>query len=461
MSSTPMQSEEDLLGSPLGSAERPLRISEINRAVRATLESEWTGLWVEGELSNVSRSAAGHVYFTLNDETENAQLSGVIFRGDAQRSRVPLEEGARTRMRGRLSLYEPRGRFQFIARVAMAAGQGDLQAEFQRLKAKLQAEGLFALERKRALPRMPRTIGIVTSRTGAALRDIIRVASDRCPSRLIVSDCRVQGHGSAQSIAKALLAIQEIEELDLIILSRGGGSSEDLWAFNDEGLARTIAASRVPIISGVGHEVDFTIADFVADTRAATPSNAAEIAIPDREALRAELQHLSSAASSAARQSLDANRIRLEHLQQRLDDPRLSLRPIRERLNSLQRRLERFTSSNLRTRRAALRSLHDRLGRHDVRLTLGRQRRSHDELRLRLNQSVEPLLRNRQLRFDNLTQRLDALSPLKVLGRGYSIVLHEKTGLALQSHASAEIGDLLQIRLAEGQVRAQVVEDER
>jgi exodeoxyribonuclease VII large subunit len=446
--------------SPLGSEERPLRVSELNRSVRSMLESEWSGLWVEGELSNVTRSAAGHVYFTVNDEIEKAQLSGVIFRGDAQRSRVALEEGARVRLRGRLSLYEPRGRFQFIARVARAAGQGDLQAQFNLLKQKLQAEGLFAADRKRDLPRMPRTVGVVTSSAGAALHDIIRVARGRCPTRLVVADCRVQGSGSAESIVNALLAVQELEDLDLVILSRGGGSAEDLWAFNDEHLAREIANCRVPVVSGVGHEVDFTIADFVADARAATPSNAAEISIPDQSTLRADLDRLTDLVARAMQEELDAHRMELERLQQRLDDPRLSLRPIHDRLNMLRRRLERFAASDLRGRRAALQSLRERVDRQDVRLALSRGRGRHSELQLRLNQSIGPRLRSGRFRFETLMQRLDALSPLKVLGRGYAIVLHEESGLALRKPSGAEIGDHVKIRLADGQLRAQVVSED-
>ena len=321
--------------------ERVFRVSEVNRAVRFTLEDNWANVLIEGELSDVRR-AKGHVYFTLNDEEDPAQLRGVMFQSDVRRTKAPLQDGSRIRFRGTLSLYTARGQFQLIARSAKLAGEGDLAAQFRKLRAKLEAEGLLDPERKRDLPELPRVVGVVTSRTGAALRDIIRVASERCPVQVLVADCRVQGEEAPQSIVSALELIQRVDDLDVVIVSRGGGSAEDLWAFNDEGVARAIAACRVPVVSGVGHEVDVTIADLVADVRAATPSNAAEIVVPEREALLRDVRSLERRLNQALDNRIGGLRLRLERLLRPLYGARRVMAPVRERLAELHQRLMRL-----------------------------------------------------------------------------------------------------------------------
>jgi len=460
-----------------GDGERVFRVSEINRAVRLTLEDSWPDVLIEGELSDVRR-AKGHVYFTLNDEDEPAQLRGVMFQSDVRRTKTPLEDGARVQFRGKLSLYLARGQFQLIARLAKPAGEGDLAAQFRRLRDKLDAEGLLDPDRKRSLPQLPRVVGVVTSRTGAALQDIIRVASERCPVRLVVVDCRVQGEDAPRTIVSALELVQRLEELDVVIVSRGGGSAEDLWAFNDEGVARAIAACRVPVVSGVGHEVDVTIADLVADVRAATPSNAAEIVVPERESLVRNLRSLERRLSQALDNLVGGLRLRLERLLRPLYGARRVISPIRRELLALQEQLGHAERANIRRRQHELAELRQRLGRHDPRSTLRRDRqelgavvaRLRDAGRLPIQRRREqlvaltvalqgrgrPLVREARASYSEARARLDTLSPLRVLERGYAIALHEKTGRAVRSADEVKSGDRVRVRVFDGEFGAKV-----
>ena len=457
--------------------ERVFRVSEVNRAVRHTLEDNWGKVLIEGELSDVRR-AKGHVYFTLNDEEDPAQLRGVMFQSDVRRSKAPLENGARIRFRGTLSLYTARGQFQLIARSAKLAGEGDLAAQFRRLRAKLEAEGLLDAERKRPLPELPRLVGVVTSRTGAALRDIIRVASERCPMQILVADCRVQGEEAPASIVSALELIQRVEGLDVVIVSRGGGSAEDLWAFNDEGVARAIAACRVPVVSGVGHEVDMTIADLVADVRAATPSNAAEIVVPEREALLRDLRSWERRLNQALDNRIGGLRLRLERLLRPLYGARRVIAPIRRELRELGEQLQQGQRSELRARRERLADLSRRLMRLDPRSVLRRDQRELAALTARLRDAGRlpvrrrrdrllslgfqlqgrgrPLVREARANYAELCAQLDALSPLRVLERGYAIALHESTGRAVRSRSEVKQGDQLRVRVSDGEFGAKV-----
>lgn len=462
--------------------ERVFRVSEVNRAVRATLEDHWGSVLIEGELSDVRRSQQGHVYFSLNDEEEPAQLRGVMFRSDVGRTKAPLEDGARVRFRGTLSLYQARGQFQLIARSAKLAGEGDLAAEFRKLKAKLEREGLLDASRKRGLPALPRVVGVVTSKTGAALRDIMRVAAERCPVQILVADCRVQGETAPASIVAALELVQRVEDLDVVILSRGGGSAEDLWAFNDEGVARAIAACRVPVVSGVGHEVDVTIADLVADVRAATPSNAAEIVVPARASLLREVRSLERRLSQAFDNFLGGLRLRLERALRPLYGARRVISPIRRQLDELHAELTQGVRDGLRQRRARQAELHQRLMRVDPRSVLRRDReelaratnRLRDAgrrplqaqrqrlvgLRATLYGRARPMIREPRASFAELTTHLDALSPLRVLERGYAIALAEKSGRAVRSVAEVTAGDRLRIRVFDGELAATVEGDD-
>jgi exodeoxyribonuclease VII large subunit len=439
--------------------ERVFRVSEVNRAVRLTLEDNWANVLIEGELSDVRR-AKGHVYFTLNDEEDPAQLRGVMFQSDVRRTKAPLEDGARIRFRGTLSLYTARGQFQLIARSAKLAGEGDLAAQFRKLRAKLEAEGLLDPARKRPLPELPRVVGVVTSRTGAALRDIIRVASERCPVRILVADCRVQGEAAPASIVSALDLIQRVDDLDVVIVSRGGGSAEDLWAFNDECVARAIATCRVPVVSGVGHEVDVTIADLVADVRAATPSNAAEIVVPERETLLRDVRVLERRLNQALDNRIGGFRLRLERLLRTLYGARRVMTPVRERLAELHQRLMRLDPrSVLRHDQRQLAVLIAKL-RDAGRLPVRRRRDRVVALRFRLQGRGRPMVHEARAAYAELCAQLDALSPLRVLERGYAIALHESTGRAVRSQSEVKEGDRLRVRVSDGEFGAKVEGDE-
>ncbi|TNF60984.1 MAG: exodeoxyribonuclease VII large subunit [Deltaproteobacteria bacterium] len=446
---------ERLQGQDHDGEERVFRVSEVNRAVRFTLEDNWANVLIEGELSDVRR-AKGHVYFTLNDEEDPAQLRGVMFQSDVRRTKAPLEDGARIRFRGTLSLYTARGQFQLIARSAKLAGEGDLAAQFRKLRAKLEAEGLLDPETKRSLPELPRVVGVVTSRTGAALRDIIRVASERCPVKILVADCRVQGDEAPASIVSALQLIQRVDNLDVVIVSRGGGSAEDLWAFNDETVARAIAACRVPVVSGVGHEVDVTIADLVADVRAATPSNAAEIVVPEREALLRDVRSLERRLNQALDNRIGGLRLRLERLLRPLYGARRVMDPVRERLAELRQRLMGLDPrSVLRRDRRELAALTTKL-RDAGRLPIRRRRDRLVALRFGLQSRGRPMVREARAAYAELCAQLDALSPLRVLERGYAIAMHESTGRAIHSKSEVKEGDRLRIRVSDGEFGAKV-----
>lgn len=446
---------ERLQGRDHDGEERVFRVAEVNRAVRLTLEDNWANVLVEGELSDVRR-AKGHVYFTLNDEEDPAQLRGVMFSSDVRRTKAPLQDGARVRFRGKLSLYTARGQFQLIARAAKLAGEGDLAAQFAKLRRKLEAEGLLDPERRRPLPELPRVVGVVTSRTGAALHDIIRVASERCPVQILVADCRVQGEDAPGSIVSALELIQRVNDLDVVIVSRGGGSAEDLWAFNDEGVARAIAGCRVPVVSGVGHEVDMTIADLVADVRAATPSNAAEIVVPMRETLLRDVQSLERRLSQALDNRVGELRLRLERLLRPLYGARRVIAPVHERLADLRQRLMRQDPrSVLRRDQRQLAVLSAKL-RDAGRLPVRHRRERLVALRSTLQSRGRPMVREARAAYAELCAQLDALSPLRVLERGYAVVIHESTGRAVLSHSEVKEGDRLRVRVSDGEFGAKV-----
>ncbi|HVZ87993.1 MAG TPA: exodeoxyribonuclease VII large subunit, partial [Polyangia bacterium] len=305
---------------PPAPAPRIYSVTEILRAARVTLESRFADVRVEGEISGLKRSGPGHLYFSLKDD--EGALDCVLFSREASRLKFALDEGMAVRCRGRLTLYEARGRFQMTVVEIEPTGAGALALAFEQLKQRLGAEGLFDQARKRPLPFLPRRLGVVTSPQGAVIRDIIRVAHRRFPMPILLSPAPVQGEGASLAIASALRRLEVVPDVDVIIVARGGGSLEDLWAFNEEPVARAIVACRVPVISAVGHETDFTIADFVADLRAPTPSAAAELAVPIEEDLRAELALLQRRGGRALSESLRAARHGIERARGRLGDPR-------------------------------------------------------------------------------------------------------------------------------------------
>jgi exodeoxyribonuclease VII large subunit len=457
-----------------------LSVAQLNRVARLGVEQMFGDVLVMGEVSDLTRASSGHLYFTLNDENQQAQIRVVMFKSDVQRSRVKIESGARIAVRGGLTLYEQRGSFQLLARNAYPAGEGDLAAQFRKLVEKLSAEGLTDPARKRALPLLPRCIGLVTSEQGAAMHDVIRVAEGRCPVRIVLAPCLVQGEFAPRSIVAALSALQRVPELDVVIVARGGGSAEDLWAFNDESVARAIAACRVPVVSGVGHEVDTTICDLVADVRAATPSNAAELVVPVRSTLNERLLSALRMLTRAAETRIDRERLKLTQRARRVRDPRPKLTRARSTLHALERRLARASDARLSHARVALDAVERKLGLLSPRARMALQRVSLTRLQGRLAQSPQRWVVPRKARLQTLqllcasseqarlsalrTQLsdhailLEAISPLRVLARGYAIALREENGRAALSAGELRPGDKLRLRLHEGGVRVEVIE---
>ncbi|RAH39201.1 exodeoxyribonuclease VII large subunit [Halomonas sp. SL1] len=437
-----------------------LSVTELNRRARQALEQDVGDVWVEGELSGVSRPSSGHVYFTLKDE--RAQLRCALFRTRARFVAAPMRDGDRVKVRGRVSLFEPRGDYQLIAEAVQAAGEGELLAAYERLKAKLDAEGVFA--NGRALPFPPRHLLVLSSPTGAAIRDVLAVLAARWPlAQVTLIPVPVQGREAAPAMIAALGLLNRQAALDpgrdAILLTRGGGSLEDLWAFNDEHLARAIFHSRLPVMSAVGHEVDVTLSDFAADRRAPTPSAAAEQLVPDRRELLQRLQALESRLLRAQRARLDVEGQRLDHLRARLRHPGEVLAFRRRQLEQLEGRLRRAMQARLETarrheadleRRLALRSPERRLEQETRRLTLARQR---------LHQAMPRTLTHQRERLAAVARELQAVSPLAVLGRGYAILENDE-GRVIRHATDTRPGERLTARLGEGRLALEVLPDE-
>jgi exodeoxyribonuclease VII large subunit len=439
-----------------------LSVSEITAQVRRLLEQHIGTIWVTGEITNFRSQSSGHVYFTLKDAF--SQLACVLFKNEAVSDRASVRDGQKVVLRGELTVYEARGQYQLRVTGVELVGVGALQAAFEKLKQKLQAEGLFASERKRPLPRFPQRIGLITSPTGAAIRDVLHVIARRNPSlEIIFVPCLVQGMGAAQEITasiRLLNAYATQHRLDLILATRGGGSLEDLWAFNEEMVARAIFHSQVPVISAVGHEIDFTISDFVADFRAATPSAAAEIIT---EGVFASCRFVSETAAwlrQRFRQRLERETRNLAQWNSRLAraHPRRRLNEKLQHLDDLQTSLVRCTKHDLQKQALALKGLSERLSRvHPARLFrqrrevfLQEQQRFTEQMRHRLN-----TLKTRQ---QSAADRLRLLSPEHVLARGYSITTDTQTGKVLRSAKESRPGQKIKTRLQSGEVRSVVEE---
>ena len=440
-------------------ARRVYSVSDLNRAARALLEGGFPILWVEGEISNLARPASGHLYFSLKDG--QAQVRCALFRNRGMLLRFKPADGMKVLVRGRVSLYEPRGDFQFIAEHLEEAGHGALQRAFEELKARLTTEGLFDTALKRPLPKVPRRIGVITSPSGAALRDILSVIRRRYPlARAVLYPVPVQGEGAGAKIATMLKTASERRECDVLILARGGGSLEDLWSFNEESVARAIRASVIPVVSGVGHETDFTIADFAADVRAPTPTGAAELCTPDSEAwLRALTQDAARLVQVQAR-LLQAWQQRLDWCSQRLEQlhPERALRERNLRLQELQGRLAHAILVRLRHDRSRFTTAAATLREHNpaqrLRLTLDRLQH--------LGQRLDGATRARLLALHNqlglATRALDTVSPLATLNRGYAIVSDAASGAVISHVTDAKAGQSIRARLADGSLLAEVRE---
>jgi exodeoxyribonuclease VII large subunit len=428
-------------------------VTELVRAARLALETRFGDVRVEGEVSGCRKSGPGHLYFCLKDG--EAQIDCVLFSREANRLRIPLADGQLVRCRGRLTIYEGRGKFQFSVVAIEPAGAGLLALAFEELKRKLAAEGLFAPERKRALPFLPRRIGVVTSPSGAVIRDIVRVAHRRFPVPILLAPTPVQGEGAALSIAAALRALAAVPDVDVVILARGGGSAEDLWCFNDEGLARVIAACRVPVVSGVGHETDFTIADFVADRRAPTPSAAAEICVPVAADLLLETQVLGRRLARAALGEVRSGRLLLERLHRRLPPPRRLVEQRRQALDELAARGGAALRAGVRRRSENLRAIEARLMRAHPQRRIADQRAALALLERRLGTAAAARIGGRHRALEALAAKLATLSPLSVLDRGYSLA-RRPDGAVVTQASGMQPGEPLQVVFRDGEVATRV-----
>jgi exodeoxyribonuclease VII large subunit len=432
-----------------------LSVSELTAQIKGLVEGAFGRVIVEGEISNCRAWSSGHVYFTLRDDF--AQIRGVLFRMQARQLAFKLEDGLRVVIRGRLSVYEVKGDYQLIADAVEPQGLGALQAAFEQLKRKLQAEGLFDAARKRPLPLLPRRIGIVTSADGAALHDILRILTARHPSaRIVIRPARVQGDEAASDLRRALGAIVKVPDVDVVIIGRGGGSAEDLQAFNDEALARAIAASPVPVIAAVGHEVDFTIADFVADVRAATPSNAAELVVERTDHVRARIDRAAERLARAVERAVDSRGQRHDRLDLRLGHWPLKLE-LRERdRQELDNRLSRALTDRVSSARGRFEALRARLDRRDLRRVTAEMAARTSAAENRLRAAVVDRRHRAERNVSTLAARLDALSPLAVLGRGYAVCWNDARTAIIRSTGQVRPGDRVRVTLAEGELGCRV-----
>ncbi|SEI43358.1 Exodeoxyribonuclease VII large subunit [Azotobacter beijerinckii] len=437
----------------LGLDREILTVSQLNGRARLLLEDVFAQVWVEGEISNLARPASGHLYFTLKDR--QAQVRCALFRQNALRVREILRDGLAVRVRGKVSLYEGRGDFQLILDLLEPAGDGALRLAFEALKERLAAEGLFAAGRKRPLPAHPQRIGIVSSPTGAVIRDIVSVFRRRAPQvELTLVPTAVQGREAMAQIVHAL-ALADRQGFDALILARGGGSLEDLWCFNEEAVARAVAACATPLVSAVGHETDVTIADFVADLRAPTPSAAAELLAPDSSDLTRRLESLQRRLQLRMQHLLAARHLQLDGLRRRLRHPGERLQQQAQRLDDLELRLRRAMQRHLQDGTERLARLDTRLAaRHPERL-LGLLRQRLEHLGERLPRAMQGALRERRQRLEAAAQTLQAVSPLATLGRGYAILLDER-GRAIRAAVQTQPGQHLHARLAEGGLELRV-----
>ncbi|MBI3775495.1 MAG: exodeoxyribonuclease VII large subunit [Gammaproteobacteria bacterium] len=432
-------------------------VSRLNRTAREILEGSFPLLWVEGEISNLSRPSSGHWYFSLKDA--GAQVRCAMFRNRNMYMTTTPENGAQVLVRVQVSLYENRGDYQLIVEHLEAAGDGALRRAFELLKQRLEREGLFDAARKRPLPALPQRIGVVTSPHGAALRDVLSVLRRRYPSiPVLIYPTAVQGAGAAQEIAATVRLASARNECDVLIVARGGGSLEDLWAFNDEAVARAIHACAMPVVTGIGHETDFTIADFVADQRAPTPSVAAEMVSPNRAEWQRRLTQLTQRCNAWMSTKLADSKRNLHWLTTRLQHPAQRLARQAQRVDELELRLQRTQHSGLRNLQQRLHALRAQLWQHTPTHTI-RARANHCAmLEQRLRSTLRDRLNTYKQRMMSTARALETVSPLATLGRGYAMVRQVPAGTVIQSYAQVQPGDSVEARLGQGRLVCTITE---
>lgn len=429
-----------------------LTVEQLNRQIKQLIEGELGLVWVQGEISNFKAHSSGHFYFSLKDS--KSQISAVMFRGHNSRLRFKPTDGLEVLVRGRISVYEPRGNYQIVAEMMEPVGAGALQKAFEQLKEKLKMEGLFEAAKKRPLPALPRHIAIVTSPTGAAIRDMMNVLSRRnrsVPVTLVPTI--VQGEGSAPQIIEALKKAFQLPNVDVVIVGRGGGSIEDLWAFNDEKLARLIATAPVPVISAVGHEIDFTIADFVADLRAPTPSAAAELVVKNTGDLISKLQASERLLRFSMSKYLKNEMQRLDSLSRRLVDPKKTLQNLMQRNDELLSRLSQAVYKFFERSHLKLQVMQGKLITPDQ--VISEYRSQVDLLTHKLHNEMEQEVELKKSTLQRMMSVLESMSPLKVVERGYSITT--KDSKLVKKASQVKVGDEIDVRLMEGSLIAKVL----
>ncbi|MDR0267038.1 exodeoxyribonuclease VII large subunit [Paenibacillus sp.] len=439
--------------------QRIFSIKDLNKYIRMKLDSDvlLSDVWIRGEISNFTHHSSGHMYFTLKDE--GSRIRAIMFASHNQRLPFVPKEGSKVIARGNVTVYERDGQYQFYATHMQPDGIGSLYLAFEQLKKRLEEEGLFAAERKRPIPEFPETIGVITSPTGAAVRDIMITLGRRYPqARIILYPVLVQGKGAAPSIVRAIRQMNEMEEADVLIVGRGGGSLEELWAFNEEQVARAIRASFIPVISAVGHETDFTIADFAADLRAATPTAAAELAVPHAAELGNRIEQRRRLLRQLLLERVKRSRQQLTSLQRSpvLVHPRRYMLQHAERLDMLKQRLNGCMQAKLSLSREKQSRMYHGLMRYHPQEQLSYAKKRSEASSKQLVTLMQSILRNKQSQLRSSVRHLDALSPLKVMARGYSLVYDEQEQHLIKSINDVQPGDLVHIKVSDGQLSCQV-----
>lgn len=433
-----------------------ISVSELNAIAKNLLEQHFYGIWVSGEISNLTRASSGHYYFSLKDQ--NAQIRCALFKFAAARLNVPLKEGDHVEVSGKISIYEARGEFQITVNDIRQIGLGQLFEQYEKRKQQLQNEGLFAPERKQPLPEKPRKIGIITSLAAAALRDVCTTLRRRAPHiPIIVYPTSVQGSGSEQQIAQAIQIANERREVDILILCRGGGSIEDLWAFNEEISVRAVAASKLPIISGVGHETDFTLCDFAADVRAATPTAAAELASPDIAQLIAKIQNIQAALNQVLQQKYQNASQKIDFFSQRLLHPKQKLIQQKQQLKQQTTQLKHAIGQQLTQKHHQFTQQTQTLQQHRPNTQLTQQTLQH--IQAALNQQSQHILSTKKQQLNEQTHLLNAIAPQNILQRGYAIVQNTK-GKVITTAQQTQAGQTLVLTLAQGKLDVQVAKQQ-
>jgi len=433
-------------------------VTRLNREVRAVLEGSFPAIWIQGEISNLARPASGHMYFSLKDRS--SQVRCAMFKNQNRLLNIAPENGMEILARAAISLYEGRGEFQLIIEYMEPAGAGALQKAYEELKQKLHQEGLFDEQYKQPLPGFPKTIGLITSPTGAAIRDILNILGRRYPlADVVLYPVQVQGEGSAEMIVQAITTADQRRDTDVLIITRGGGSLEDLWSFNDERVARAIHTCTLPVITGIGHEIDFTIADFVADMRAPTPSAAAELAVPDRTELLHRLGLKRGKLLAFIRHQLEASSKHLLQLEKRLPDPVRQLQFIGQRLDDIVSHLQQVIRLIFSEHHKLLLQTSARLGQqnplHKIRISVEKCHHLEEQLR----HCMSSVLREKKAILEQQGRALHTVSPLATLERGYAIVMHNDT--IVRNATDVKTGELIKSRLAKGNIYSKVTTIEK